>query len=105
MAYRESRRRDQKTRPRRRRPAPKTGSLILADTQQQRLLERLRIADDHPVAFAELRASGIHFPATVVSELQLRGYAFEHVREQGRMVGVRLIDPEPTVAPAVVPRD
>jgi hypothetical protein len=67
------------------------------------LLERL-LRTDAPVTFAELRASGVHFPAAVVSELQLSGYAFEHVREQGRMVGVRLLDPEPTAAPAVVPR-
>ncbi len=64
-------------------------SLSLADTQQQRLLARLRRADA-PVTFAELRASGIHFPAAVVSELQLGGYAFDHVHEQGRMIGVRL---------------
>lgn len=80
------------------------GSLSLADPQQQRLLARLRRADT-PVTFAELRASGIHFPAAVVSELQLGGYAFEHVREQGRMVGVRLVESDPTITPTVVPRD
>lgn len=80
------------------------GSLIPVDTQQERLLTRLR-RTDVPVTFAELRASGIHFPAAVVSELQLGGYAFEHVREQGRMVGVRLIEPDPTVTTAAVPRD
>jgi hypothetical protein len=74
-------------------------SLTLADTQQQRLVARLRRADA-PVTFAELRASGIHFPAAVVSELQLGGYAVEHVREQGRMVGVRLVESDPTVTPA-----
>ncbi len=42
--------------------------MMLADTQQQRLLERLRQAGDQPVAFAELHAGGIAFPATVVSE-------------------------------------
>ncbi len=68
------------------------GSTIVADAQQQRLLARLRRADA-PVTFAELQASGVHFPAAVVSELQLGGYAFEHVREQGRMVGVRLVEP------------
>lgn len=78
------------------------GSLILADTQQQRLLTRLRRADA-PVTFAELRASGIHFPAAVVSELQLGGYTFEHVREQGRMVGVRLVESDPAVTPVVLP--
>ena len=38
-------------------------------------MERLRQAGDQPVAFAELHAGGIDFPATVVSELQLNGYA------------------------------
>ena len=83
---------------------PKTGSLIPADSQQQQLLDRLRLSGA-PVTFAELRISGIHFPATVVSELQLGGYAFEHVHENGRMVGVRLLESEPTATPAVVPRD
>jgi hypothetical protein len=40
------------------------------DAQQQRLLERLREAGDQPVAFAELHASGIAFPAAVVAELE-----------------------------------
>ena len=53
--------------------------MTLADTQQQRMLERLRRAGDQPVAFAELRAGGIDFPAAVVSELQLNGYAIERV--------------------------
>jgi hypothetical protein len=38
-------------------------SMTLADVQQQRLLERLREAGDQPVAFAELHAGGIAFPA------------------------------------------
>ena len=66
-----------------------------ADAQQQRLLERLREAGDQPVAFAELHASGIAFPAAVVSELELNGYAIERVYDHGRMVGVRLLQPEP----------
>ncbi len=74
--------------------------MALADTQQQRLLERLRRAGDQPVAFAELRASGIDFPATVVSELQLNGYAIDRVHERGRLVGVRLLKPEPPHMPA-----
>jgi hypothetical protein len=44
--------------------------MTLADVQQQRLLERLREAGDQPVAFAELHAGGIAFPAAVVSELE-----------------------------------
>lgn len=77
---------------------PGSTRLILVDTQQQRLLARLR-GTDVPVTLAELRASGIHFPAAVVSELQLSGYAFEHVRKQGWMVGIRLIESVPTVVP------
>jgi hypothetical protein len=45
-----------------------------------------------------LRAAGLDFPAAVVSELELRGYAIERVREDGRLVGVRLVeadDPRP----------
>ena len=53
--------------------------MALADTQQQRLLERLRLAGEQPVAFAELHAGGIDFPAAVVSELELNGYAIERV--------------------------
>ncbi|HME04949.1 MAG TPA: hypothetical protein VKG38_18145, partial [Solirubrobacteraceae bacterium] len=64
------------------------------DTQQQRMLERLRRAGDQPVAFAELRAAGIDFPAAVVSELQLNGYAIDRVYDRGRLVGVRLLEPE-----------
>jgi hypothetical protein len=76
--------------------------MALADTQQRRLLERLRQAGDQPVAFAEIRAGGIDFPAAVVSELELNGYAIERVYNQGRLVGVRLVHPdrqEPLAAP------
>jgi hypothetical protein len=74
--------------------------MTLADTQQQRLLERLRQPRMQPVAFAELRAGGTDFPAAVVSELELNGYAIERVYDDGRMIGVRLIKPEPPKAPA-----
>ena len=76
-------------------------SMTLNDTQQQRLLERLCRAGDQPVAFAELHASGIDFPATVVSELQLNGYAIDRVYDCRRLVGVRLLKPEPPYRPAV----
>jgi len=36
-------------------------------------MERPRLAGDQPVAFAELHATGIAFPAAVVSELELNG--------------------------------
>jgi hypothetical protein len=71
---------------------------MLADTQQERLLERLRQAGEEPVAFAELHASGVDFPATIVSELELSGYVFERLRDRAHMVGVRLLQPEPAQA-------
>jgi hypothetical protein len=74
--------------------------MTLADAQQQRLLERLRRAGDQPVAFAELHAAGIDFPAAVTSELELNGYLIERVYDHGRLVGVRLLDPEPQDIPA-----
>jgi hypothetical protein len=74
--------------------------MTLADSQQRRLLERLRNADGCPVAFAELRAGGIDFPAAVVSELELNGYAIDRVFAHGRLVGVRLLEPERQEAPA-----
>jgi hypothetical protein len=74
--------------------------MTLVDIQQQRLLERLRQACEQPVAFSELHAGGIDFPAAVVSELELNGYAIERVYDHGRMVGVRLLGPEPPEAPA-----
>lgn len=75
-------------------PAP--DSLSLLDAQQQRLLDRLRQAGDQPVAFAELHAAGITFPAAVIFELELNGYLFERVHHQGQLVGVRLLHPEPS---------
>jgi hypothetical protein len=74
--------------------------MTLADTQQQRILERLHQAGDQPVSFAELRAGGIDFPAAVVAELQLNGYAIERVYDHGTLVGVRLLAPEPPATPA-----
>ncbi len=73
--------------------------MTLADAQQQRLLERLRQAGDEPVAFAELHAGGIDFPAAVVSELELNGYVVERVHDRGRLTGVRLVQPEPRDTP------
>jgi hypothetical protein len=66
-----------------------------ADVQQQRLLDRLRQAGDQPVAFAELHACGIAFPAAVVAELELNGYVIDRVYDHGLFVGVRLLAPEP----------
>ena len=75
-------------------------SMTPADVQQQRLLERLREAGDQPVGFAELHAGGIDFPAAVVSELELNGYVIERVYDHRRLVGVRLLQPEPPDIPA-----
>jgi len=79
-------------------------SMTLADAQQQRMLERLRRAGDQPLAFAELHASGIDFPAAVVSELQLNGYTIDRVYDHRRLVGVRLLKPEPPDTPSAHPR-
>jgi len=84
-------------------PIPPEGdnpSVTLADAQQHRLLELLRDAAEEPVAFAELHADGIGFPAAVVSELELNGYLIERVYDHGRLVGVRLLDSEPRDTPA-----
>jgi len=70
------------------------------DPQQQRMLARLREAGDQPVAFAELHAAGIDFPAAVVSELQVNGFAIDRVYDRGRLVGVRLLEAEPSHASA-----
>jgi hypothetical protein len=61
-------------------------SMALADARQHRLLELLREPGDRPVAFAELHAGGISFPAAVVSELGLNGYVVERVYDHGRLV-------------------
>jgi hypothetical protein len=74
--------------------------MALADAQQQRLLELLREAGEEPIAFAELHAGGISFPAAVVSELELNGYSIERVYDHGRLVGVRLLASEPLDPPA-----
>jgi hypothetical protein len=70
------------------------------DPQQQRLLDRLRDAAGEPLALDALRAAGIDFPAAVLSELELHGYAIERVYEHGRMIGVRLVEPEGGGEPA-----
>ncbi len=56
---------------------------------------RLGQAGDQPLAFAELHAGGIDFPAAVVCELELNGYAIERVYSHGRLVGVCLLEPQP----------
>jgi hypothetical protein len=58
------------------------------------MLERLRSAGDQPVTLEQLRAGGIDFPAVVIGELELNGYVIERVYEDGRQIGVRLLEPE-----------
>ena len=68
--------------------------MALAETQQLRMLERLRSAGDQPVTLDQLRAGGIDFPAVVIGELELNGYVIERVYDDGRQIGVRLLEPE-----------
>jgi hypothetical protein len=74
-------------------PTGTVPKIAVHDDQQQRTLEWLRHADGQPVSFAELRARGVEFPAMVLSELELSGYTFERVRDQGRVAGVCLLEP------------
>jgi hypothetical protein len=66
--------------------------MTLAEIQQLRTLERLRSAGEQPVTLEQLRAGGIDFPAVVIGELELNGYAIERVYEHGRQIGVRLLE-------------
>jgi len=75
--------------------------MALAETQQLRMLERLRSAGNQPVTLDQLRAGGIDFPAVVIGELELNGYVIERVYEHGRQIGVRLLEaeaPDPPVS-------
>ena len=76
----------------------------LVDTQQQRLLERLREASGRTVTFAELHAAGIDFPAAVAGELEVAGYAIDRVSEGDGPLGLRLLDPERTGLPGAPTR-
>ncbi|MGO9788623.1 MAG: hypothetical protein ACLP8S_03560 [Solirubrobacteraceae bacterium] len=73
--------------------------MALTETQQLRMLERLRSAGNQPVALDELRASGIDFPAVVLSELEINGYVIERLHEHGRLIGVRLHETDTPDAP------
>lgn len=73
--------------------------MTLADTQQQRLLERLRQAGHQPVALPSCTPAGLTSRPRS-SELELVGYAIERVYDHGRLVGVRLLEPDPPEAPA-----
>lgn len=75
-------------------------SMALAETQQLRMLERLRSAGEQPVTLDQLRAGGIDFPAVVIGELELNGYVIERVYEHGRQLGVRLLETDAPDPPA-----
>ena len=62
------------------------------ETQQLRMLENLRQAGTQPMTLDQLRAGGIDFPAVVIGELELNGYVIERVQEQGKLLGVRLLE-------------
>ncbi len=74
--------------------------MALAETQQLRLLERLRSAGEQPVTRDQLRAGGVDFPAVVIGELELNGYVIERVYEHGRQIGVRLLETDAPDPPA-----
>jgi hypothetical protein len=74
--------------------------MAIAEIQQLRMLERLRRAGAQPVTLRELRAAGIDFPAVVLSELELNGYAIERVYQDRRLIGVRLLEADAPDAPA-----
>ena len=76
-----------------RRPRGDYRSMTPTDAQQQ----QLRQAGDEALPFVALHAAGITFPAAVVSEHELNRYVIERVHEHGRLVGVRLLEPEPPV--------
>ena len=66
--------------------------MALANSQQLRMVERLRRAGNPAVTLGELRAGGIDFPAVVIGELELNGYAIERVYEHDKLIGVRLLE-------------
>jgi len=65
--------------------------MLIAETQQVRTLEQLRRAGAQPVSLGELRAGGVDFPAVVLSELELYGFAIERVYSDSSLIGVRLL--------------
>jgi hypothetical protein len=75
-------------------------SMALAETQQLRMLERLRRTGKEPVTLGELRHAGVDFPAVALSELELNGYAIERVYEHHRLIGVRLLRTEAPETPS-----
>jgi hypothetical protein len=71
------------------------------ETQQLRMLEQLRRAGTQPMTLDQLRAGGIDFPAVVIGELELNGHVIERVHEQGKLLGVRLLETEAPDPPTI----
>ena len=69
------------------------------ETQQLRMFEHLRQAGTQRLTLDQLRAGGIDFPAVVIGELELNGYVIERVHEQGKLLGVRLLETEASDPP------
>ena len=68
--------------------------MTLVESQHRLALEQPRRAGEQPVSLAALRAAGLDCPTAVIGELELNGYAIERVYDRGRLVGLRLIEPE-----------
>ena len=70
------------------------------------MLSALRRAAGAPVSFAELREAGVELPASVVSELELAGFAIERCTgEKHGVVAVRLDPASEPAAPAPEPSE
>jgi hypothetical protein len=66
-------------------------SMALAETQQLRMLERLRSAGEQPVTLDQLRAGGIDFPAVVIGELELNGLQRRQPRVRDRQRALQVV--------------
>jgi len=78
-------------------------SIAPIETQQLRMLEQLRQAGTQPMTLDQLRAGGIDFPAVVIGELELSGCVIERVSENGKLLGVRLLETEAPDTPTTPP--
>lgn len=61
-----------------------TVGLAVFESNLRLCTDRLVSAGKEPLTLGELRAGAIDFPAVVISELELHGYAIERVDEHGR---------------------
>ena len=67
------------------------------DAQQQQVLSTCAKPRTRRFRSPRCRPPGSHSPAAVVSELGLNGSVIQRIYEHGRLVGVRLLEPEPPV--------